>query len=65
MKLDDKIMCVAMIDSMNLDQNTKLYMESVARGESDDKKIHPKQVDEAIRRMVSDDNAETCEVLEM
>ena len=54
-----------MIDITNLDQNTKLHIESVARGESDDKKMHSKQLDKAIRRMVSDDIAETNEVLEM
>ncbi len=63
LKLDDKITCVAMIDGTNLDQNTKLHIESVARNQSEDKKLHPKFVDEAIRRMVSDEN--TTEVLEV
>ena len=56
LKLDDKITCVAMIDGTNLDQNTKLHIESVARNQSEDKKLHPKFVDEAIRRMVSDES---------
>ncbi len=52
-----------MIDATNLDQNTKLHIESVARNQSEDKKLHPKFVDEAIRRMVSDESI--TEVLEV
>ena len=43
LKLDDKTTWVAMIDGTNLDQNTKLHIESVTRNQSDDKNLHPKQ----------------------